>query len=63
MQLKNDHAPYVPAAGTDVLATFRRKGWTPPSEQAATQEKWQYYKSLPQLSEEAIQEPRTKELS
>ena len=63
MQLKDDHAPYIPAAGTDVLATFRRLGWTPPSEDPATQTKWQYYKALSQLSEEATQEPRTKEQS
>lgn len=55
MQLKDDHTPYVPAAGTDILTTFRRLGWTPPSEDQATQEKWQYYKSLSQLSEEAVQ--------
>lgn len=24
--------PYVPATRTDVLATFKRFGWTPPSE-------------------------------
>lgn len=59
MTLKPDHAPYVPAAGTDVLATFRRLGWTPPSEDPAIQEKWQYYKSLSQLSEEAINETTT----
>jgi hypothetical protein len=63
MTLKPQHAPYVPAAGTDVLATFRRLGWTPPSEIEQIQEKWQYYRSLPQLSDEAIQESRTKELS
>jgi hypothetical protein len=56
MTLKPDHAPYVPAAGTNVLATFRRLGWTPPSEDPKTQEKWQYYKSLSQLSEEALHE-------
>ena len=63
MQLKDDHAPYVPAAGTDVMSTFRRLGWRPPSEDQITQEKWQYYKALPHLSEEAIHESRTKELS
>lgn len=56
MELKQDHTLYIPAAATDVLATFRRLGWTPPSEDPATQEKWQYYKALSQLSEEAAQE-------
>jgi hypothetical protein len=63
MTLKPYHAPYVPAAGTDVFATFRRLGWSPPSEDPRVQEKWQYYKALPQLCEEATQDPRTKELS
>ena len=41
-----DHQPYTPAAATDVLATFRRKGWVPPSEQQVYMDKWNYYKSL-----------------
>lgn len=41
-----DHQPYTPAVSTDVLATFRRKGWVPPSEQQVYIDKWEYYKSL-----------------
>lgn len=41
-----DHEPYTPAVATDVLATFRRKGWVPPSEQQVYMDKWEYYKSL-----------------
>jgi hypothetical protein len=38
---------YKTAAQTDILATFRRLGWTPPSEQPEVIAKWEYYKSLP----------------
>jgi hypothetical protein len=38
---------YTPAVKTDVLATFRRLGWTPPSEDPAIKAKWEYYKNLP----------------
>jgi hypothetical protein len=41
-----DHKPYTPAAKTNVLETFKRQGWVPPSEQQEYQNKWQYYKSL-----------------
>ena len=41
-----NHEPYTQAASTDVLATFRRKGWVPPSEQQVYMDKWSYYKSL-----------------
>lgn len=40
------HKPYTPAAKTDVMATWRRTGWTPPSELPECQAKWQYYRSL-----------------
>jgi len=45
----NEHEDmiYKTAAQTDVLATFRRLGWTPPSEDPAIRSKWEYYKSLP----------------
>jgi hypothetical protein len=41
-----DHKAYVPAAATDVLATFKRLGFVPPSEIKEYQDKWAYYKSL-----------------
>jgi len=55
--MKPEHQPYTPAARTDVLATFRRQGWTPPSEDPETRAKWAYYKNLSNLSEEALNEP------
>jgi len=41
-----DHKAYVPAAATDVLATFKRLGFVRPSELPEYQAKWAYYKSL-----------------
>ena len=43
----SEDAIYTPSVKTDVLATFRRLGWTPPSEDPAIIAKWEYYKSLP----------------
>jgi hypothetical protein len=40
------HKPYTPAAKTNVLLTWRRFGWLPPSEDQVYQDKWQYYRSL-----------------
>lgn len=53
-KLRDEHPAYAPASATDVVATFRRYGWIPPSEDPAMQEKWSYYKRLPQLCEEAL---------
>ena len=44
-----NHKAYVPAAATDVLATFKRLGFVPPSEIKEYQDKWSYYKSLGSL--------------
>jgi len=41
-----DHEPYTPAVATDILLTFKRHGWVPPSEQKVYLDKWVYYKSL-----------------
>jgi len=46
----NEDQIYTPAVKTDVLATFRRLGWTPPSEDPAVVAKWAYYKLLPTRS-------------
>lgn len=54
MELKKEHSAYSPAAKTNVMVTFRRMGWTPPSEMPETIEKWSYYKHLSLLSEEAL---------
>jgi hypothetical protein len=45
--MKTEDVIYENAAQTDVLATFRRLGWTPPSEDPAVVAKWNYYQSLP----------------
>jgi hypothetical protein len=47
-----NHQPYTPAAATDVLSMFKRKGWIPPSEQQVYQDKWAYYKSLVSKTEQ-----------
>lgn len=39
--------PYVHSSKTDVVATFKRFGWVPPSQDPKMLEKWQYYKELP----------------
>ena len=41
-----DHKAYVPAAATDVMATFKRLGFVRPSTLPEYQAKWAYYKSL-----------------
>lgn len=56
MELDTKHTPYSPSAKTDVLATFRRQNWTPPSELPAYQDKWSYYRNLTQLCEKALDE-------
>ena len=42
----NDDLIYTPSVKTDIIATFRRLGWTPPSEDPAIVAKWEYYKSI-----------------
>lgn len=41
-----EHKPYTSAAKTDVLSTWRRFGFTPPSEDQHYVNKWQYFRSL-----------------
>jgi len=41
-----NHKAYTPAAKTDVMATWKRYGFVPPSEDQEHQDKWQYYRSL-----------------
>jgi hypothetical protein len=52
-----DHKPYTPAAKTNIMATWRRFGFIPPSEDQACQDKWQYFRSL------YLKEPETCESS
>ena len=44
--LDNQNRLYVPSAKTDVVKTFKRMGWTPPSEDPAVVAKWRVYKHL-----------------
>jgi hypothetical protein len=37
---------YVPAAKTNIAETLKKMGWTPPSEDARFQQKWNTYKHL-----------------
>jgi hypothetical protein len=41
-----NHKKYISAVKTDVLSTFKRLGFIPPSEIKEYQDKWAYYKSL-----------------
>lgn len=49
------HKPYTPAAKTDVMATWRRAGWVPPSETTEYQDKWKYYRSLYLMEQETCE--------
>jgi hypothetical protein len=49
------HHPYARASATDVSRTWKRLGWTPPSKDPTVVEKWEYFKSLPLLSEQALE--------
>lgn len=40
---------YKPAVATNILETFRRFGWTPPSELPEYQEKWKRFKETSNL--------------
>jgi hypothetical protein len=42
---------YVPSSATDVMATWRKHGYVPPSELQLYQERWQYFQSLPMRKE------------
>ena len=43
---------YVESTKTNILKTFKRIGWTPPSESPWYQEKWRVYKHLAVLNAE-----------
>ena len=44
--LDNINKHYVSAAKTNVLETFKRIGWEPPSESPKIQKKWANYRHL-----------------
>ena len=43
MYAKHYHL-YKPSVATNIVETYRKFGWTPPSELAEYQAKWQYYR-------------------
>lgn len=43
---------YIPSEKTNVLATLKRLGWEPPSEDRRYQQKWQTYRHLAVNNEE-----------
>ena len=55
MELKTEDKAYAPATATDVQRTWKKYGWTAPSKDPVTVEKWNYYKSIPMLCEAALQ--------
>lgn len=46
MNIDNIDKPYIPAAKTNILDTFKRLGWYPPSKNPRVQEKWATYRHL-----------------
>lgn len=54
MLTKDIYKPYVRSEKTDVLATLRRMGWVPPSENEITQEKWATFRNLQTINEENL---------
>jgi hypothetical protein len=51
MIIKDLHQPYIESSKTNVLATLRRLGWTPPSEDLRFQEKWSTFRNLATINE------------
>jgi hypothetical protein len=49
--LDNINKPYIPSAKTDVMATLRRLGFEPPSEDKRYQEKWARYRNSMTINE------------
>lgn len=50
--LRDIYHPYVKSVKTDVMATWKRYGFEPPSESQWFQEKWSTYRNLAQINEE-----------
>jgi hypothetical protein len=49
--LDNIKKAYVTSAKTNILDTYKRLGWTPPSEDAKHQKKWATYRHLASRNE------------
>ena len=43
---------YNPSVKTNIMETYRKAGWTPPSEDPKILEKWRYYQSCAWRNEE-----------
>jgi hypothetical protein len=52
MLTKDIHRPYIRSEKTDVVATLRKLGWEPPSENVWMQQKWATYRNLQAINEE-----------
>jgi hypothetical protein len=52
MLTKDIYHPYIRSEKTDVMSTFRKTGWIPPSENLMIQEKWSTYRNLQAINEE-----------
>ena len=55
MELKVEDRPYARASATNVQRTWKKHGWVPPSKDLKIIEKWDYYKSIAMLSEQALE--------
>jgi hypothetical protein len=45
---------YNPAVQTNIMETYRKAGWTPPSEDPAILEKWRYYQDCAWRKEQDV---------
>lgn len=52
--IRDIYRPYIPSAKTDIVATLKRLGWEPPSEDQRYIEKWATYRHLAAINEEAV---------
>jgi hypothetical protein len=55
MELKKEDKAYARASATNVQRTWYRYGWVPPSKDPLIIEKWDYFKALHLLSEQALE--------
>ncbi len=58
MELKKTDRPYARASATNVQRTWKNHGWIPPSKEADVIAKWDYYKSIAMLSEQALEKDK-----
>jgi hypothetical protein len=53
MLMKDIYRPYIRSEKTDVVATLKKMGWIPPSDNPLIQEKWATYRNLQAINEES----------